>query len=131
MNHWTIIVLFSAPLITLCNVVNAGEFVRPAQTWNGQFNDAELLKAKPASNIITSQVEFAKLWKAWRGKEEVPKVDFRKQFVAVITSQGMPVSIIQIVLNDGNGSLVCAGGPNNLQIKGIWLQHRHLRERED
>ena len=47
--------------------------------------DEPLMKEKPASGYIANEKSWAKLWKAWRGNEEVPKVDFDKQLVLVGT----------------------------------------------
>src|SRR5262245_7012838 len=42
-----------------------------------------LLKEAPKTGYVANEKAWAKLWKAWRGKEELPKVDFEKQLVLV------------------------------------------------
>jgi hypothetical protein len=60
--------------------------VKPVQEWQGKFLKKEeepLMKETPASGYLANQKAWARLWKAWRGKEELPKIDFSKQLVLV------------------------------------------------
>ncbi|MEI7731855.1 MAG: hypothetical protein WCO56_19945 [Verrucomicrobiota bacterium] len=41
------------------------------------------MKEVPARGYITNAKAWAKLWKAWRGQEELPPIDFQKQLVLV------------------------------------------------
>ena len=57
--------------------------------WHGAFRrpqDEALIKEAPASGYIANPEAWAKLWKAWRGQQAIPDVDFGKQFVLVCTT---------------------------------------------
>jgi hypothetical protein len=58
---------------------------RPTATWWGEIGNPKLESARPVTGIVTTQADFEKLWKAWRGEEKVPIVDFKTSFVAIRT----------------------------------------------
>jgi uncharacterized protein (TIGR03067 family) len=60
--------------------------VEPTAKWFGQVADKAVAKACPEKPVTTAAA-FEKAWKALRGDEAVPKVDFAKEFVLVRTSQ--------------------------------------------
>lgn len=63
--------------------------VAAIKTWSGIIRDEEKLKKQaPTSGYLSDATMFEKLWKVWRPKEEVPKVDFSKQLVLVATVGG-------------------------------------------
>jgi len=60
--------------------------VKPVKEWKGKFLNKEeepLMKEAPKSGCLTDKKAWSKLWKAWRGKEKLPKIDFEKQLVLV------------------------------------------------
>jgi len=60
--------------------------VKPVKEWTGKFKDKAdeaLMKEAPKSGYIANEKAWGVLWKAWRGKEELPKVDFDKELVLV------------------------------------------------
>lgn len=60
--------------------------VKFVKQWKGKFvqrTDEPLMSEAPKSGYLANEKAWAKLWKAWRGKEELPKVDFEKQLVLV------------------------------------------------
>ena len=61
------------------------------------------LKEAPASRFVDNQEAFAKLWKAWR-TDELPKVDFSKEIVLVLTA-GENASVQMDAVLDKNGVL--------------------------
>ena len=66
--------------------------VKLVKEWKAKFSneqDEPLMKEAPKSGYITSEKAWAKLWKAWRDKEKLPKIDFEKQvvFVAVVSGR--------------------------------------------
>jgi hypothetical protein len=68
-----------------------GKEIKPVKEWKGSFPDEKdepLAKETPKDERITNQKEWEKLWKAWRGKEEMPKIDFDKQLVLVASCSG-------------------------------------------
>jgi hypothetical protein len=63
--------------------------VTPTNGWSGKFpddKDLPLMKLAPESGYITDAKAFEKLWKSWRPKDELPKVDFDKEIVFVGTT---------------------------------------------
>jgi len=78
--------------------------VKIVQSWGGKLADGALRKVEPAENFILDQERWAKLWKAWRGHENVPAVDFQKQMVLVFTADG-PNSVGCTPTHDGKGNV--------------------------
>ena len=62
--------------------------VKILNTWNGKIADAALRKHAPTDEFLLGQNEWAKLWRAWRGQEKLPEVDFQKQMILVFTADG-------------------------------------------
>ncbi len=62
--------------------------VKLLASWNGT-SQVEALKAQaPPEAYVDNAESFAKLWKAWRGDEAVPKVDFAANLVLVCVVDG-------------------------------------------
>jgi hypothetical protein len=85
--------LFLGLALTAAALLCAGapalaEVVKPAQQWTDVIRDETLKKEAPKDGLLTDAKAFAKLWKAWRPKEKVPDIDFKKQFVLVRTAGG-------------------------------------------
>src|SRR4051794_31612809 len=78
-----------------------GKPVKPLQTWGAKLKDVELKKAAPANGFLANAEDFAKLWKAWRGDEKVPEVDFKQNLVLVAMSSGPNGVGIGASLDDG------------------------------
>jgi hypothetical protein len=76
--------------------------IKVRQTWIVGLTNLTLKEA-PASKMIDNQEGFAKLWKAWR-TDELPKVDFAKEIVLVLTCAENAQVNIQATLRD-NGDL--------------------------
>jgi uncharacterized protein (TIGR03067 family) len=83
---------------------NAGKrketLIQPTMLWRGQVRDAAVAKQCPEKPITTA-AEFEKVWKALRGAEAVPKVDFVKEFVFVQTSTDATVTAIKLLVEEG------------------------------
>ncbi len=56
--------------------------VKPTQDWAGDLKDGKELDNRFRSPI-TSKDDFAKAWQKLRGKEPLPKIDFKKEFVVI------------------------------------------------
>jgi hypothetical protein len=56
--------------------------VKLVQTWSGEVKLAARADA-PKDGFITEKDAFAKFWKAFRGDEKLPDVDFTKELVLV------------------------------------------------
>ena len=74
----------------LGGAAGAEERVAPNRLWEGEFREEKLKQEAPKDGVITGAESFAKLWKAWRKDEAVPKVDFTKEFafVAICFTKG-------------------------------------------
>src|SRR5262249_24824232 len=74
----------------LGGAARAEESLAPNRLWEGDFPDEKLKQEAPKGGVITDAKAFAKLWKAWRKDEAVPKVDFTKEFafVAICFTKG-------------------------------------------
>jgi hypothetical protein len=59
-----------------------GKEVKPIKEWGGRV-DRDRLKGAPAGDHITNAKDLAKLWKALKIKDKMPKVDFKKELVLV------------------------------------------------
>jgi RNA polymerase sigma factor (sigma-70 family) len=82
--------------------------VTVGQKWTGSFpksEDEPLMKETPAHSYIADEKTWAKLWKAWRGNEELPKVDFDKQLVIVGTVKCAKNGMNLNTKLDDNGNL--------------------------
>ena len=69
--------------------------------WSGVIRDDETLKRQaPTPGHISDAATFEKLWKAWRPKEALPKVDFTKELVLVATAAGPNRVALSATLDD-------------------------------
>ncbi len=73
--------------------------IKVRKTWIVDLTQLSLKEA-PASKIIDNQDAFAKLWKAWR-TDDIPKVDFAKEIVLVLTVAENAGVDIKATLNEG------------------------------
>ncbi len=56
--------------------------VKLGQTWSGEVK-LEVRKEAPKDGFVADKEAFAKFWKAFRGDEKVPDIDFTKELVLV------------------------------------------------
>jgi hypothetical protein len=59
--------------------------IKPIKSFKGRI-DKDQQKESPKDGVVTNAKELEKLWKAWKIKDEMPKVDFDKELVLVVTS---------------------------------------------
>jgi hypothetical protein len=91
--------------VLVCVVVEARadkKELKPIKTWKGSIDDVKLQKEAPKSGYISNQKDFAKLWKAWKLGDKVPKVDFKKELVMLATSNGSSVGLTATLDEKGN-----------------------------
>lgn len=69
--------------------------------WTGSGRDPAVAKKCPEKPITTA-ADFETVWKALRGDEAVPKVDFAKEFVLVHTSAGVKVTKVGLYYFEGD-----------------------------
>jgi hypothetical protein len=87
--------------------------VEPVAAWAGIFRDKRDEKLKeeaPKDRFLTDEKAFAKLWKAWRPKEKMPKIDFKKQFVLVATTTGPNSVVLANTKVDDKGNFTATVG---------------------
>jgi hypothetical protein len=80
-----------------------GKAVKLDREWKGYFpdnRDVPLMREAPKSGYITNEAEWSKLWKAWKGKEELPKVDFQKELVFAYAAGGPNTILISLRIDD-------------------------------
>jgi len=77
--------------------------VQLERTWDGEVK-IELKSDAPADGCLVSQEKWNKLWKAYRGNEETPNVDFANELVLVAVNKDPNRISIQATL-DANGDL--------------------------
>jgi|GEM_PF-2502924 len=75
--------------------------VESSRQWRGSVDDLSRLKAAP--EFILSAGEFEALWKAWKVPGPVPEVDFSRDLVAVLTTQGSKLRFS--ATRDGRGNV--------------------------
>jgi hypothetical protein len=102
-------ILFGTALLTSVAAAMGDEVVRPVVRWSGTVGDPALLKHKPQSGIITSQKDFADIWKAWRSGEQIPDIDFENHFAFVATAAKQKMFVIQLNV-DKDGRAAPLGG---------------------
>jgi hypothetical protein len=59
-----------------------GKALKPSKTVGGRI-DADQAKEAPPGGVIVSPKGLEKVWKAWKIKDVMPKVDFAKELVLV------------------------------------------------
>jgi hypothetical protein len=62
----------------------------------------EQQKEGPKRNYIVSEKELTRVWKAWKVKDEMPKVDFDKQLVLVVTSRSSGLGLTPRLEENGD-----------------------------
>ncbi|MFZ5832108.1 MAG: hypothetical protein ACOY3P_18645 [Planctomycetota bacterium] len=62
--------------------------VRILAQFSGKLPDTRLQKLAPENGFIVEKQQWTRLWKAWRGDEELPDIDFETDMVLVFTADG-------------------------------------------
>ncbi len=62
--------------------------VKVLNSWSGKIADETLRKYAPGDLLVLDEQQWEKLWKAWRGPEKLPQIDFRKELILVFTAGG-------------------------------------------
>lgn len=58
------------------------------QAWDGILPKADLDRDWPARGVVGDTKTWARIWKAWRGGEKQPEIDFERQLVVVLQASG-------------------------------------------
>jgi len=75
------------PLLPL-ELSTKAKVLKQWNAWSPFAKDNDKWKLVPEGGLITSQKDWAKLWKEWYGEEEVPVVDFDKEVILVAAGGG-------------------------------------------
>jgi hypothetical protein len=75
---------------------------RPGST---DATDNDAWRKAPAGGVVAGPKEWAALWKAWYGDEEVPKVDFDKEILLVAAGGGPNIVRVEDLVLTDNGDL--------------------------
>jgi hypothetical protein len=91
-----------------------------AEKWSGSVENEAVMKPE----CITSAKSLAAVWKAWKVKGEVPKIDFTKNIVVAVYSVGSKLDLAKVTLDDvGNLDVVGLGtsdfGPGFRYVLGL------------
>ncbi len=78
--------------------------VEITQKWNGSVEDDKL----PKPEFITNSKGLETIWKAWKVKGDVPKVDFAKNIIVAVYTSGSRLSITGAKLDDAGNLEVLA-----------------------
>jgi hypothetical protein len=95
--------------------------IEPTEKWLGQVRDTSVAKKCPEEPITTA-AEFEQMWKVLRGTDEVPKVDFSKEFVMVRTSTAFEITAFGLTLVEGKEE-VDSSQSIKLRMKGEDLSY--------
>ncbi len=76
--------------------------IKPLREWRGSVTNEALAKNAPASNVITDEKSFTKLWQSWEPDKKVPEVDFKKELVLVATTRGSKLNLSAQLAEGGN-----------------------------
>jgi len=95
---------------------SGGKLIKVEKAWEGEIK-LELRQQAPPNGFITNEKAWAKLWGAYRGNDELPKIDFDKQMILVGVGKD-PNSIgydpDRLTLNEEGDLKVVYGGTDML-----------------
>jgi hypothetical protein len=81
-----------------------GKKVEITRKWSGSVEDEKAIQPE----CITSSKGLEAVWKAWKVKGEVPRVDFSKHLVVAVYSPGSRLNLAKAAL-DEQGDLTLVG----------------------
>ena len=61
---------------------SGGKLVKVEKVWGGEIK-LKLRQQAPPNGLVVDEKAWAKLWRAYRGNDELPKIDFDKQMILV------------------------------------------------
>jgi hypothetical protein len=87
----SLLVALAAPAVGVPGQTKEGP-IEPLSQWSALVREDQLRDVVPGDNkhvaIIRDAKAWAVLWKAWRREEPVPKIDFGREIIFVITFDG-------------------------------------------
>jgi hypothetical protein len=85
--------------------------VEVTQKWSGSVDDEKAIKPE----VITSAKGLEAVWKAWKRQDDVPKVDFTRNFVVAVYSVGSKLNMAGATLNDEGNLDVLGFGTRDIR----------------
>jgi hypothetical protein len=73
--------------------------VESEKYWSGVIK-RELRHQAPPNGFIANEKAWAKLWRAYRGSDELPKIDFDKQMILVRVGNDLGMVLDEFMLNE-------------------------------
>src|SRR5262245_3727436 len=76
-----------------------GKLIKVEKVWDGEIRLA-LRRQAPPKGFIANEKAWAKLWMAYRGNDELPKIDFDEQMIlVVVTNDPNDIGPGRLILN--------------------------------
>ena len=107
-------ILVALSLVAGLTAADKPKPIKPSKSFTGRI-DKDQQKEGPANGVIANAKDLEKLWKAWKIKDEMPKVDFDKELVLIATGQCGKVTLAPSLDDKGD-------------VKTLALATRDLRE---
>jgi len=92
--------------------------LKKVKEWTGEVDDIKLEKEWPNASPITNKEDFAKVWKSWNPKQDVPEIDFTKELV-LVSSQKIGKIYDLVLVDRGGGTYISTGSIERKQLKGF------------
>jgi hypothetical protein len=96
----------------------ASKKLKVTQLARGSVDDAKLQKEAPKDGVVADSKALEKLWKAWKVSGKIPKVDFRKEVVVVVTTGGGRLLPLNATLSE-EGDLKFVAGATRDVVPGF------------
>jgi hypothetical protein len=93
----------------------AAKKLKVRELHRGSIADEKLMDEAPKSGVLDDRKDFEKLLKAWKVTKKLPKVDFRKQVVVVVTTTGGRLLPINATLSEEGDLKFVAGATRDLK----------------
>lgn len=80
------------------SAVSANDLMKPLVVWSGRYPSAGPAPASAAwtTELIGTEEAWIRFWKARRGSEQIPRIDFGRCVVVVATWPGMAVDSLHL-----------------------------------
>jgi hypothetical protein len=124
----TVITALTLGLGLLASNVTASQPIESMRRWSGTHSRESLRKLAPRKGFVTDARQFRKIWNAWRRDEDVPKVNFERDFVLIGTVSGPNSVIMRPMLHEGGDLRFTVGGT---KIGGPGFGYRILKVNRD
>jgi hypothetical protein len=85
--------------------------VEISKKWSGSVENEKAIKPE----FITTAKKLEAVWKAWKIKEDMPKVDFTRNIVVAVYSSGSKLNLAGAKLDDKGNLTVLGFGTRDLR----------------